>query len=348
MIKVDVFTIGSATRDVFIKSEGISVHNDSHMATGKAECFPLGSKIPVSEMVLTTGGAGTNAAITFARQGFSVASVVRVGDDLNGKEVIEEFKKERINGTYVQVDKKLQTAYSVILIAPTGERTILVHRGANMNLNARQIPWSKFKPTWVYLNSLSGDMSILDGVLRLKKRTGCFIAWNPGGKDLELGVVKLQKYLKYIDVFIVNQEEASGLVGVPYKDEKMLFRRLDELVPGLAIMTKGPAGVTVSNGKQLWVGGIYKEKEIVDRTGAGDAFCSGFVSALTKRYKKRKTKGAFKDIFSHDDIVYAIKLGSANGTSVVESIGAKAGILTAKDFKNKRWNKLAIRTINLS
>jgi ribokinase len=299
-------------------------------------------------MVLTTGGAGTNAAITFARQGFSVASVVRVGDDLNGKEVIEEFKKERINGTYVQIDKKLQTAYSVILIAPTGERTILVHRGANMNLNARQIPWGKFKPTWVYLNSLSGDMSILDGVLRLKKRTGCFIAWNPGGKDLELGVVKLQKYLKYIDVFIVNQEEASGLVGVPYKDEKMLFRRLDELVPGLAIMTKGPAGVTVSNGKQLWVGGIYKEKEIVDRTGAGDAFCSGFVSALTKRYKKKKTKGAFKDIFSHDDIVYAIKLGSANGTSVVENIGAKAGILTAKDFKNKRWNKLAIRTINLS
>jgi len=348
MKKVDVFTIGSATRDVFIKSEGILVRSDSHMATGKAECFPLGSKIPVKEMVLTTGGAGTNAPITFARQGFSVASVVRVGNDVNGKEVIAEFAKEKIDGSYIQIDKKLQTAYSVILIAPTGERTILVHRGANANLSARQIPWGKFNPAWVYLNSLSGDMSILDGVLRLKKRTGCFIAWNPGGNDLELGVVKLQKYLKYIDVFIVNQEEASGLVGIPYKDEKMLFKRLDELVPGLAIMTKGPAGVTVSNGKQLWVSGVYKEKEIVDRTGAGDAFCSGFVSALTRKYKNRKIKGSFKDIFSHDDIVYAIKLGSANGTSVVETIGAKAGILTAKDFKNKRWGKLAIHSIKLS
>ena len=68
------------------------------------------------------------------------------------------------------------------------------------------------------------------------------------------------------------------------------------------------------------------EKEVVDRTGAGDAFGSGFVAGLLLK----------------DDIDYAIKIGSANATSKVENMGAKAGLLYQKDLNNPRWKKLEI------
>ena len=69
--------------------------------------------------------------------------------------------------------------------------------------------------------------------------------------------------------------------------------------------------------------------EVVDRTGAGDAFGSGFVSALAK--------GA--------GVEQAIRAGSANATSVVEYVGAKKGILRLKDLGSKRWQGLEVKKL---
>ncbi|MEK7627405.1 MAG: PfkB family carbohydrate kinase, partial [Patescibacteria group bacterium] len=108
-----------------------------------------------------------------------------------------------------------------------------------------------------------------------------------------------------------------------------------------AVMTDGPNGVWVSDGKIIYKSGIYKEKKIVDRTGAGDAFGSGFLAGLL-----RKSEVGVKT-FSPEAIEYAIKLGSANATSVVEHIGAKNIILTQEDFKDKRWDNLEIKRENI-
>ena len=82
---------------------------------------------------------------------------------------------------------------------------------------------------------------------------------------------------------------------------------------------------------------------MVDRTGAGDAFGSGFVAGLM-RHKEECKKG----LCSHLAVEYAIRLGSANATSMVESIGAKSGILTQKEFeKDHRWQKLSIKVVRL-
>src|SRR3989344_7429867 len=112
--KYDIVSIGSATRDGVLRSDfEWRKHADS--TTGLEQCFSLGSKIEIKEMVFTTGGGGTNAAVTFARQGFKTANVGVVGRDFNGRAILEELKKEGIETKLFQIHDDDFTAYSVIL-----------------------------------------------------------------------------------------------------------------------------------------------------------------------------------------------------------------------------------------
>jgi len=85
----------------------------------------------------------------------------------------------------------------------------------------------------------------------------------------------------------------------------------------------------------------FKNKKIVNRTGAGDAFGSGFVAGLMR-------KGTLSRKASDAAIAYAMRLASANATSVVEHMGAQTGVLGRAEFeKNPRWKSLPIKTKNL-
>lgn len=96
---------------------------------------------------------------------------------------------------------------------------------------------------------------------------------------------------------------------------------MDEICPGIAIMTKGPEGVSVSDGRYLFSTCGTKEK-IIDNTGAGDAFGSGFVSGF---------------IHSKGNVEYSIQLGMANSVACLKKWGAKEGLLMKgqKFFKAK-------------
>ncbi|MGB9848141.1 MAG: carbohydrate kinase family protein [Minisyncoccia bacterium] len=340
----DIISIGSATRDGFFEGIPFVVVNDNRFKVGKGIALPYGGKVKVPKVTFTTGGGGTNTAVTFARQGFKTACICRVGKDVSGEEIIRNLKSEKINTQWVQIDKKTPTAYSVIFLTESGERTILSYKGAGENISEKEIPWQKLKTRWLYLNSLGGNLNLLKKALQFAYQQNIFVAANPGSGELE-NLKQHKELLKYFDIFIVNQEEASYLTDIPYHQEEKVFQKLDELIQGLAVMTKGPAGVSVSDGKNLWQAGVYPEKKIVDRTGAGDAFASGFVSVFASEKIK---KDRYRSIFNPEKIEEAIKRGSANGTSVVEYVGAKTGILTKDGLQQKRWKKLPIKRISLT
>jgi ribokinase len=348
--------------------------------TGEAQCFALGAKIEVQKPILTVGGGAANAAVTFSRQGFKAASLFKVGRDDNGRAILAGLESERLIPLPL-FDSQIGTAYSVILLMSSGERTILNYRGAADDIKQKELPFRKLMAKWAYISPGRIPLKIMTTILRQLKRNKTFIAMNPSKYYLRLGIRRLKPILDALQVIIVNREEASYLTGFGYEEEQKIFKKFDELVKGIAVLTDGPKGVLVSDGRKIYSAGVYKDKKIVDRTGAGDAFGSGFLAGLMRKISNFPACADLSAVptaqagasagrqfprlrrglpdgqvgfggqaisnFKEDDIKYAIRLGSANATSVVEQIGAQAGILRKPDFHSRRWEKLPIRIMSL-
>ncbi|MBI3588842.1 MAG: carbohydrate kinase family protein, partial [Candidatus Liptonbacteria bacterium] len=224
--------------------------------------------------------------------------------------------------------------------------------GVSQSFTKKDLSGRSFDFDAAYMAPGHIPLMLIKEIISKLKRKKCFVAMNPSGFYLKMGVEKLRPILKNLDLIILNREEGAALTGRKYKDEKGIFRKFDEMVSGLAVMTDGPKGVMVSDGNKICRAGIYKEKKLVDRTGAGDAFGSGFVAGLLQnvKIKNKSEKLQFKvKNFREEDIIRGIKLGSANATSNVEEVGAQSGILTKRQFKTQaRWKNLPVKVYNMS
>jgi len=334
----DVITIGSVAVDNFIKSDFLKTVTDpEHLKkigfrTGKAQCFSFGSKIEINEPITTIGGGAYNAGVEFSRCGFSVATLFNIGNDREGEMILDSLKKEKIKPISI-VDKNQKTGRSFILLSKSGERTILVFRGCSGKIEKKEIPFSKLKTKWAYV--VSGDMSLetLLSLFDFLKKNKVNIALAPSKNLIELGFEKIKPLINMSRVIMLNREEASYLTNVSYLDKEQIFSKLDKEVDGIVVMTDGSKGSYVSDGQTILSAKNYKEKEVVDRTGAGDAFGSGFVAGLIIR----------KD-FSRESIAYAVKLANANATSVIERVGSAVSAVTKKEFEtDPRWKNLEIK-----
>lgn len=327
----DVITFGSATCDIFVKSSGFKIISCPDFLTGQALAVEAGSKALAEELVFATGGGGTNAAATFALQGLDVAYVGLVGNDSGGLEIFRELSQLKVDCAFLKTTCQAKTPYSIILSAAGQERSILVFEGASHLLGQADIPWDKIKQSkCFYIAGLSGQSAeIFEPLVNFAAENKIKLAVNPGRDQLGEGLETLKKLLSKIDILLVNQEEASRITGVSFEKEEELFKKFDELVPGLAVMSKGPAGVAVSDGRQIYRAGI-PESKYLDRTGSGDAFGSGFVSVILKG-------GTIEE---------AIQFGTANATSTIAHWGAKNGLLKRNDWGP--WEKVKVSINQLS
>src|ERR1700722_17088783 len=120
-VNVKILTFGAATQDVFLTGKALHARRDVR-TRDYVEQFPLGAKIEVDNIHFDTGGDATNAAVTFARQGFTVGYTGKIGHDPAGAEVIRVLRREGVMTDRVMYDPKLPTAFSVLLVAASGER----------------------------------------------------------------------------------------------------------------------------------------------------------------------------------------------------------------------------------
>lgn len=321
----DVITIGSATRDVFLISDDFKILKSPKSKTGAYECVTLGSKIEIDKMVLTTGGGATNAAATFASLGYRVACVGKIGNDSTGRGLLDELKQHKINTDMI---KRVvgQTAYSCLLTTPTGERTVLVHRGVSATLSPSDIPWTKLKSKWLYITSVGGNLALVKRIVQTAHEKNIQVAYNPGMREIKKGRKTFSSLLPMLSVLMINREEAAELTGRPLKDLKGMMKDLTKHNL-ILIITDGEAGSYACLGDETWFAKPSKAK-VVSRTGAGDAFGSGFLSSLMK----------------HDDLPRALQTGTLNAESVIGSIGAKRGILQ-KLPTNQSLNKIKVKSI---
>ena len=319
----DIITFGSATWDIFLRPKKFQIVKDKKFIRAKGLCFDLGSKVDIEDTYFSSGGGGTNTAVAFSKQGFKAAYCGMVGNDISGEEIVEELKKLGVETRFILKTKLKPTNHSVVLSLPKKDRTILVYRGASDLLSKKDIPLEKLRAKWFYLAPLSGKLSKLsETIVNFAYKNKIKIAINPGNTQLSLSKKTLKRIFKKVDILILNQEEASLLTKIPYQKEKEIFKEIDNMCSGIAVMTKGSEGVVVSARNNLYRAKPLKLK-VVNQTGAGDSFASGFVSGFIK---------------SKGNIKFAIQLGTANAVSCLQKWGAKQGLLK----KNEKFRKVEV------
>jgi ribokinase len=314
----DVLCIGSATEDVFVGlDEAFIIKVEDRREERAYLSLEYGAKVPVDDCFLDTGGGATNCAVTFARMGLRTGIVCKVGADPAGDRVAAAMAAEGIGTEHIARHARQRTGYSIVLLGFTGDRTILVYRGASSELAESDVHWDDVaRAQWVYMNSLSGASAPLFAqVAEFCGAHGVKLAINPGGTQLHLGLAGMAPVLKHTAALFLNKAEAYELTGVPPdrgpEDEKQMLCLLREAGCERVIMTHGAEG-----SEAMDAGGHYKQPALpaqaASTVGAGDAFASACVVGLQRGY----------------DLPQALRLGAANSAAVIQHIGAKTGILT--------------------
>jgi len=310
-MKYDVITIGSAVKDVFLKSDKFKLEKSHTAKEEQNACFTLGGKIEIDKPIFSTGGGATNASATFAHLGLKTATIALIGDDQEGKDIIQDLKTHGIYTNLIQTTDKHKTGYSTLLTASTGQRTAMVYRGASAHLTKKQIPWNKINTKWIYLTSLGGDMLLAKAIIDFCAKNDIHITWNPGTTELKHGLKVLAPLIKRVDILSLNKEESSLLTKIPLSDTRGIIKKIQTLTGNIFIMTNGKKGTYACKKDHCFFAHPTKIK-VINTAGSGDAFTSAFTTGI---------------LLYEQDVPTALRLGTLNAESVIQKFGAKNGLL---------------------
>ena len=302
----DLISIGDVTEDVFIQVDHAATLSCDARHTRVCHLkFPFGSKVGIKRVDKLLGGNAGNMAIGSSRLGLRAALYAEVGADSQGEVIYRSFKDNNVSTTYFFQHKGEKTNYSVVLYLKD-DRTILVHH------EKRHYRFPSLAPSrWVYLTSMAeGNQKIFLPLLRYLAKTKVKLGFNPGTFQLSLGLSKLKPILKRCTFLCLNKEEAQKLLANKSMDVRVLLRKLHETGPQIVVITDGEKGTYCYDGTQYLYCPIY-DVPCLERTGAGDAFATGFLCALL--YKK--------------SIEEALRWGTINAASVIQRIGPQEGLI---------------------
>ena len=311
----DVICIGSSTIDVFAKTEKsdmISFQTQNSKEKESFLAYPVGDKILINDLQTTTGGGGTNTAVSLARLGLNTAYCGNVGKDENGAMIIDSLKNEKID--FIGSRSNERSGYSIILDSIGHDRTILTYKGSNDSFKFSKIDKKTFKTKWLYLCSMTGkSFKELEKVVKYAKKNKIKIIFNPSSYLADKGIEYLRNILTSTDILVLNRDEAKTLVGNHEID--VLLKLLRQLLKSsVVIITDGKKGVYVNDGSYQYFAKANDIK-VIETTGAGDAFGSTFLAGMILK----------------DKVDFAVKLAVTNSESVISHHGAKNKLLTLKE-----------------
>jgi len=314
----DLLTVGSATEDVFVIVHDAKVVciEDARSETSYL-ALPRGAKLSVDHLEVMTGGGATNVAVAAKLMGLNTGCVCKVGMDGPGRRVVEELRGYGVGTDLVLYSQELRTGYSVLITDYSGERTVLVHRGATCELSMDELCLDMLAQTqWLYVGSLRGPAAqVFFDLPAFAAERGIKLAINPGDTQLSLGMEGLAPVLAHTEIIFVNKEEAYQLTGVQPErtrdDEQQMMRMLHEAGCRYVVITEGAEGSSGYDGESYYLVPAY-DAEVASTVGAGDSFAAGCLAGLHRGLT----------------LPEAMKIGAINASHVIRRIGAKNGLLT--------------------
>lgn len=315
-MKYDLISIGDSVIDAF------SFINEAEVkcTLNKNECklcVNYADKIPVEKFALCPAGNASNNAVGASRLGLKTAIYSEIGNDSFGKIVVDNFRNNNVALDFINLNKNASTNLHTV-ISYQGERTIFVHHAKR----DYKLPEFSESPNWIYYTSLSQGFEKFQAELvsYVKKNPEIKVGFNPATYQLKSGLANLRNILEVTSAIFMNLEESKRLLNISEKEQteiKTLHKKVFELGPKITVITDGSNGSTVFDGEKFYSLGLY-DTPIVDRTGVGDSFATGFIAAL----------------FYGMDIPTALKWGTINASGVIQKIGAQEGLMTKKEIES--------------
>lgn len=248
-----------------------------------------------AHVVVVGGGAAANTAAWLAHAGHRVVLVGRIGDDLLGRAGRAELEAEGVECSLV-VDPHLPSGTCVVLVAPDGERTMVPDAGANENLAPQDLADDLFVTgdhlhlsgyTLLRDGSRMAGLSALDRARLRGMTTSVDVA--SAGPIADVGPARFLSWIAGIDVLLANESEAALLAGLPAPrddDDPATARAGAELAArtlcgsvGTTVVKLGALGSFLMGPDGVAVQADAVPVDVVDTTGAGDAFAAGFLPA---------------------------------------------------------------------
>ncbi|MDD5041236.1 MAG: carbohydrate kinase family protein [Candidatus Peribacteraceae bacterium] len=311
-------SIGGATYDLFVR-----LNHDALCQEGDKNMFalPLGEKVHVDEVIETCGGGASNTSVGLARLGCAALFEGVIGSDLWGERLLKNLQKEGVDTQNALIVEGEVSSFSIILSAREGERVILYTPGANAHLHKSNFDRDIAEQMdWVYLNHIQESAhDIQEDIVEILAQKRPSLTWNPGGRQIAAGIETEMnsRLLPFTDLLLLNVEEALAFTHASTLEAALscLLRSGARQI----CVTDGRKGVTGTDGKKLYQCPCDDTVEVVDTTGAGDAFGTGVTWALLKGLP----------------FPTALKAGTLNAAGVVGAFGAQRGLLTETQLQER-------------
>lgn len=305
----DFIAIGDTVTDAFIRLKEAHIYTEENV---EQLCLVNGTKIPYESVtVVPAVGNSANAAVAAARLGLKSALVSDLGKDMYGEECLKTFSENNVATTFIRSHEGLKTNYHYVLWFKD-ERTILIKH--------EEYPYTlpdMGTPKWIYFSSVGeNSLPYHDAIASfLETHPESKLAFQPGTFQIKLGKERLAKLYAHSEVFFCNTDEARLILNTTEQDGTKLAQSMATLGPKISVVTDGPHGAYCYDShtqKSYFMPPYPDPKPPYERTGAGDAFSSTFTATLALG----------------KSVEDALRWAPINSMSVVQQVGAQAGLLT--------------------
>lgn len=259
------------------------------------------------------GGKGANQATGLARLGADTKIIGKVADDENGRKLLENLRKNRINVSSVATDGT-QTGLAAIIIDGNGRNRIVVYEGANAEINAKKAS-----------QCITDDLDLLllqfetneDVVIKCANTAICkgITTVIDCGPAKQFNLEKMQG----ATIITPNESETLALTGIFPDSEETIIKASEILMERskaeYIVLKLGERGCAVRNGKKLEILPAYKSN-VVDTTAAGDCFTAAMALEFLRT----------------GDIYSACDMGNKAGSFAVSRMGAENSMPAIEDL----------------
>jgi len=277
-----------------------------------------GETILAKSLVTQPGGKGANQAVAAARLGGNVSFVASVGDDADGAALLRELQSEGVDTTNVEIIGRSRTGLALVSVFDSGENSITVVPGANLSLTSDRVERTVYRLAQNCSNAVMVvqaelNTEIIESSIHSAERSGarCILNLAPYRRLSE-------EILSLCDPLVLNESEATSIVGWTVQNAATAAQAVEQLrkVSRSVVITIGPEGACWGNQESVGHVPAPFVPQVIDTTGAGDAFVGALATFLAKGLTLQE----------------AVEVGVRAGTFAVRSLGAQSSYPTQTDL----------------